>query len=253
MWAERLSDCKDPSDWGYCTCHVYSCGYSQPHRTHISVERLLNGTAETDCSAGVSWWLYKGGFLPECPWFSTANEREYLQAQGFEIIDANAGFVRMQRNDVLLRERNDAAGILGHTALYIGDGMQAEALRTERHDAGYDGSIPGDQDGGETVVRPLTYDWDYVIRKPGSSDEPDQPSSLLELTTMTFLFTTSGKHRGHVYYYDGGRIWHVRTSEQQRAVKKAYKFATGHDMPFFYMGDDGDQLFDLVCSKPCRE
>ena len=245
MWATNLNDCNDPADYAYCTCEVYSCGYSQPKRDHISVEYLKAGTAETDCSAGVSWWLWKGGYLDECPWFHTKIEREYLQEHGFDLIDANAGFVKMQRNDVLWRP--------GHTALYIGEGMQAEALRTERHDAGYDGSIPGDQDGGETVVRPLTYDWDYVIRKPGSSDEPEQPSSLLEMKTMTFLFTTSGKHRGHVYYYDGGRIWHVRTSEQQKAVKKAYKFATGQDMPFFYLGDDGDQLFDLVCSEPCRE
>lgn len=245
MWATDIHECVDPSDYAYCTCKVYSCGYSQPNRTHISVERLVDGTAETDCSAGVSWWLYKGGYLDDNPWFHTAIEREYLAEHGFEVIDANAGFVKMQRNDVLLRERNDARGVTGHTALYIGDGMQAEALRTERHDAGYDGSIPGDQDGGETVVRPLTYDWDWVLRKI-------QTPTIQELIVMSFLFTSGGNHRGRVYFYDSGKIWHVRSSAQQTEIKKAYKMATGKDMPFFYL-ENGDHLFALVCSTPVTE
>ena len=91
MWAKTLDTCQDPSDYAYCTCAVYSCGYSQPNRKHISVMYLEQGIAETDCSAGVSWWLYMGGYLDECPWFHTAIERDYLTAHGFEAIDANAG------------------------------------------------------------------------------------------------------------------------------------------------------------------
>ena len=120
-WAHRLKDCNDPADWGYCTCAVYSCGYSQPHRDWLTVERLEAGTAETDCSYGVGWWLYKGGYLDDNPAFSTATMLDYFRGLGWVIIDANAGFVALERNDVLLRQ--------GHTALYIGDGMQAEATR----------------------------------------------------------------------------------------------------------------------------
>ena len=249
MWAKTLDTCQDPSDYAYCTCAVYSCGYSQPPRDWLTLARLEAGTAETDCSYGVGQWLTWGGYLDENPGFHTAIEREYLTAHGFEAIDANAGFVSMQRNDVLLRDRNDALGILGHTALYIGDGYQAEALRDENHDAGYEGTTPGDQDGGETVVRRLTSDWDWVLRK---IEAPTPKPTIQELISMTFLFTSGGNHRGKVYYYDGGKIWHVKNSQQQTEVKKAYKMACGKDMPFFYL-ENGDQLFALVCSSPVTE
>lgn len=240
MWASNIETCQDPADYAYCTCAVYSCGYSQPNRENISVARLKEGTAETDCSAGVSWWLYKGGYLPECPWFHTAIEADYLTAHGFEIFAF--GTRANIRNDVLLRVRNDSAGILGHTALYLGEGKQAEAIRDENHQAGYEGTIPGDQDGGETIVRNLSMDWDYVLRRI-------QPPSIKELIQMCFIFTTGGNHRGHVYYYDSGHIWHVKNTAQQSILKKAYKNATGQDLPFFYL-EDGDALFALLDQGP---
>ena len=215
-WAQTLETCQDPADYAYCTCKVYSCGYSQPKRDHISVEYLRAGTAETDCSAGVSWWLWKGGYLDECPWFHTKIEREYLQEHGYDLIDANAGFVKMQRNDVLWRP--------GHTALYIGEGMQAEALRTERHDAGYDGSTPGDQDQGETVVRKLTLDWDYILRKRNPPTYETDTKTDTEVTPMGKLV---------MYYSDADKrnmLWdgcfdhvpyHLNVAEKQ-AVETLY-------------------------------
>jgi len=221
-WAETLETCQDPADYAYCTCKVYSCGYSQPKRDHLTIERLKAGTAETDCSYGVGWWLFKGGYLSENPAFYTAIERAYLAEHGFEVIDANAGFVKMQRNDVLLRERNDARGVTGHTALYIGEGMQAEALRTERHDAGYDGSTPGDNDGGETVVRKLTMDWDYVIRKRNPPTyEPDGGETITNGGTMPILYDGSD---GKVYYWTGDPEsvpYHV-SGEEMQALQKVY-------------------------------
>ena len=239
-WALSLAECRDPADWAYCTCAVYSCGYSQPNRKHISVDYLEAGTAETDCSAGVSYWLYKGGYLDENPWFHTAIEREYLRDHGFEVIDANAGFVKMQRNDVLLRERNDARGITGHTALYIGEGYQAEALRTERGDAGYDGSTPGDQDGGETVVRPLTYDWDWVIRKPGPKPSTPTPTTG---DTMTCIISMGGND--NMWLYDGGRLIQIQTEEQQETLKYMHLQATGNPMPQFHV-PNGSCLINLL-------
>jgi hypothetical protein len=162
----------------------------------------------------VSWWLWKGGYLDECPWFHTKIEREYLQEHGYDLIDANAGFVKMQRNDVLWRP--------GHTALYIGEGMQAEALRTERHDAGYDGSTPGDQDQGETVVRKLTMDWDYVIRKRNPPTyEPDGGETITNGGTMPILYDGSD---GHVYYWNGSPEcvpYHV-SGDEKTALEKVY-------------------------------
>lgn len=40
MWAHNLDTCKDPSDYAYCTCAVYSCGYSQPNRKNLTFKRL---------------------------------------------------------------------------------------------------------------------------------------------------------------------------------------------------------------------
>ena len=240
MWAHSMAECADPADWAYCTCAVYSCGYSQPHRDWLTVERLEAGTAETDCSYGVSWWLFKGGYLSENPAFDTAIERAYLAEHGFEVIDANAGFVKMQRNDVLLRERNDARGVTGHTALYIGDGLQAEALRTERHDAGYDGSTPGDNDGGETVVRALTFDWDWVIRRPGP--KPSEPAPT-EGVTMTCIISMGDND--HMWLYDGGRLIQIQTEEQQEALKFMHLQATGRDMPQFHV-PNGQCLLGLL-------
>lgn len=234
MWAQTLETCNDPSDFAYCTCAVYSCGYSQPHRNWLTFERLRAGTAETDCSYGVGTWLYWGGYLDENPGFSTATMIDYFRELGWEVIDANAGFVALERNDVLLRQ--------GHTALYIGDGMQAEALRDEHHQAGYEGTTPGDQDGGETMVRPLTFDWDWVIRKR------DQPNPVAPIPTeegneMTFIFSCDAND--HMWLYDGGRVVQIRTETQQETLKEAHRRATGRDMPQFHL-NTGDSLIDLL-------
>ena len=237
MWAKTLQDCHDASDYAYCTCAVYSCGYSQPKRTNISIARLQNGTAETDCSAGVSWWLFMGGLLDENPWFHTAIERDYLLNHGFTTFPFGA--LPLKRNDVLLRVAK--TNVLGHTALYIGEGLQAEAVRDENHQAGYEGTIPGDNDGGETVVNNVTNDWDYVFR------------SIKVLPTyegilnMTFLFTCDGKHKGHVWYYDSGKIFLVKTAKQKTTLMQAYHNSTKEAMPFFHL-ENGDDLFAIVGS-----
>ena len=232
-WAHRLEDCNDASDFAYCTCAVYSCGYSQPHRDWLTFERLRTGTAETDCSYGVGTWLHWGGLLDENPGFSTATMLDFFRGLGWEIIDANAGFVHMERNDVLLRN--------GHTALYIGDGMQAEALRDEHHQAGYEGTTPGDQDGGETMVRPLTFDWDWVIRKP--DPRPSAPVPTDEGGTMTFIFSCDGSKDMHLY--DGGRVVRIQTKEQQETLKYMHLQATGRPMPQFHV-PNGKCVIDLL-------
>ena len=242
MWAQTLETCNDPSDFAYCTCAVYSCGYSQPHRDWLTFERLRAGTAETDCSYGVGTWLYWGGYLDENPGFSTAYERQYLMDCGFEAIDANAGFVKMQRNDVLLRDRNEARGILGHTALYIGDGMQAEALRDENHQAGYEGTIPGDNDGGETVVRPLTLDWDWVIRKT-DKPVPVAPIPTIGDESMAFIFSCDANE--HMWYCGGDHVIQIRTKAQEDALKDAHLRATGRQLPQFHL-PNGGALIDLL-------
>lgn len=232
-WATNLDACKDASDYAYCTCAVYSCGYSQANRTDIGLRRLREGTAETDCSAGVSWWLYMGGLIDVCPWFATSYEREWLTERGFELFDF--GDRDLERNDVLWKP--------GHTGLYIGEGMQAEAVRDEHGGKG-DGAEPGDQDQGETVVRALTHNWRQVLRKPGAND----PKGM-EGDGMTFLFTSDGVHANHVYLYDGLQVRKVETYDQQEVVKEAYRRCTGNEIPMFHL-PGGDHLIALVNSGP---
>ena len=175
-----------------------------------------------------------GGFLNENPWFHTAIEREYLQEHGFEMFPF--GSRTLERNDVLWES--------GHTGLYIGEGMQAEALRDENHQAGYEGTEAGDQDGGETVVRALTYGWKQVLRKPGAATSGD-----MEADDMTFLFTTDGVHADHVYLYDGLQVRLVATYDQQEVVKEAYRRCRGEEIPMFHL-TGGDHLIALVNGGP---
>lgn len=230
--------CKDPSDYAYCTCAVYSCGYSQPNRKHISVERLESGTAECDCSSGVSWWLYMGGFLDECPWFHTAIEREYLLEHGFEMFPFTEG--KLERNDVLWRE--------GHTGLYIGDSMQAEALRTERHDAGWNGSEEGDQDGGETVVRLMTYDWEYYLRKV------DEPRRKRGQGADEMICIIQPNEESILWYIDGANVHPLAHPDEAEAIRKLYKETHGGEkIPEFKFGTKSapwaTRLKDALCRK----
>jgi hypothetical protein len=157
----------------------------------------------------------------------------WLTERGFEIFDF--GDRELERNDVLWMP--------GHTGLYIGEGMQAEALRDEHHGKG-DGAEPGDQDQGETVVRPLTYGWKQVLRKPGAAT-----SGSMEGDDMTFLFTTDGVHADHVYLYDGLQVRTVATYDQQEVVKEAYRRCHGAEIPMFHLAG-GDHLIALVNSGP---
>lgn len=217
-WAKRLTDAKDPSDWAYLSCAVFSCGYSQPKRANISESRLLQGTAETDCSYGVNWWLYKGGFLDECVGFSTRTMIDYLESYGFTLY--NAGAVDPQRNDVLWRS--------GHTAMYIGNGLQAEALRTERGDAGYSGSTPGDQDGGETVVRAYPAGgWTYILRPPA---QPEPPKEGWIKEDGRWRFYVNGEIGRNVWAKWEGDWW--------------YMGADGYAIKSQWLDDDGWYYFD---------
>ena len=199
---------------------------------HDYIEEVISSCTEKDRKL-IEFLM--SGYLDENPAYHTKIEREYLASHGYDLIDANTGgFIAMQRNDVLWRT--------GHTGLYIGDGMQAEAIRDENHDAGYEGTEPGDQDGGETVVRPLTLDWDYVIRKR-DKPKPVAPIPTDEGETMTFIFSCDSNR--HMWLYDGGRVVQIKTESQQEALKEAHMRATGRPMPQFHLANGG-ALIDLL-------
>lgn len=227
-WATTLKTCKDPSDYAWCTCAEYSCGYSQPNRKNLSFSRLESGTAEADCSSAVNTWLYWGEYLDELVYFYTSIEREYLLGKGFRYVGDNES---PKRNDVLWRQ--------GHTGLYIGDGLQAELVRDENHDAGWEGSIPGDQDGGESIIKTFyRYEWDAILRKVNPS-EYDK-----EVKDMTFIFRPNGDEKRVLTLYDGGTIHPLMSQSEVDAIKEAYRKSEGGEIPMFELGNRDNMLGD---------
>lgn len=228
MWARTLSVCKDPSDFAYCVCEVYSTGYSQPNRKQISIERLEKGIARADCSSMVSWVLYMGGFLTECPWFYTAIERDYLKNRGWTELES--GLFAPERNDVLWRE--------GHTAIYIGHNLVAELIHDENWDAGWEGEQAGDQTGDESrLIQFKGYEWEYILRAPDSVRNPDKEDETVERKQeMTFLFRPNDDEKQPMMFYDGGFISVLANEDEEASVKEAYKKATGLDIPVISIG-----------------
>lgn len=227
MWAKTLSTCKDPSDYAYCVCEVYSTGYSQPNRKQISVELLEQNIARADCSSMVSWVLYMGGFLKECPWFYTAIERDYLKERGWRELES--GVFPPERNDVLWRE--------GHTAIYIGNGLVAELIHDENWDAGWEGEQAGDQTGDESrLIQFKGYDWEYILRAPDDVRNHEEKDEEEGDSEMTFIFRPNGDEKQPLMFYDGGWISPLESDAEKDSVAEAYRKATGRDIPMFEIG-----------------
>jgi len=218
-WAQSLEECRDAADYAYCTCAVYSCGYSQEDRENLTFDLLRKGEAETDCSMGVNTWLHWGGLLDELIGFWTAIEIDYLVSKGFALLSAT---VAPRRNDVLWRK--------GHTALYIGDGMQAEALWSEDHS--YDGE-PGDQTGGETIVREYPAGgWDYILRPPAHEKEEDTEDE------MVCVFRPNNDESQPLCYYDGVIVHPLESQAKYDAVNEMYqKLHGGKNIPTISLGE----------------
>jgi len=221
LYATKLDECRDPSDYMYVACSVWSVGYSQPNRTHV-----YDG-GETDCSALVSWATRKalGLTVQQLPWFSTYSELAALAPFGFR--QYRPSQVEPMRNDVLWRE--------GHTAYYIGDGMIAQASRTENYDAGWNGSKAGDQDGGETNL--ARYDasrWTLVLR----NEELAALGQAIENEgTDEMALIIKPNHTTTHYYFDGHDLHAIGRQSEMDALKKAYK-TIGQELKVSYWKKD---------------
>lgn len=232
LYATNLDECRDPSDYMYVACAVWSVGYSQPNRTHV-----YDG-GETDCSALVSWATRKALDLTvqQLPWFSTYSELAALAPFGFR--QYRPSQVEPMRNDVLWRE--------GHTAYYIGDGMIAQASRTENYDAGWNGSQAGDQDGGETNL--ARYDasrWTLVLRNEelaalGQAIENDGGNEMALVIKPNHTMTH--------YYFDGHDLHAVGRQSEMDALKKAYK-TIGQELKVSYWKRDEFEALQNVLAR----
>ena len=238
MWSKTLSTCKDPADYAYCVCVVYSTGYSQPNRKQISVMRLESGIARADCSSMVSWVLHMGGFLPECPWFYTAIERDYLKEHNFTELEC--GIFEPKRNDVLWRP--------GHTALYIGEGLVAELIHDENNDAGWEGEEAGDQTGDES--RLISYnpnEWDYMLRY-----NKQEVPSIQGVDEMIAIVQPNDDKR--LVYIDGAFAHPLEHPDEAEALDMLYAAThNGAKIPRTKIGDKdapwGTRLIDAINRK----
>lgn len=231
LYATKLEECRDPSDYMYVACAVWSVGYSQPNRTHV-----YDG-GETDCSALVSWATRKalGLTTDQLPWFSTYSELAALAPYGFKQLRPSQ--TEPMRNDVLWRE--------GHTAYYIGDGMIAQASRTENYDAGWNGSQAGDQDGGETNL--ARYDasrWTLVLR----NEELAALGQAIEDGGNEMALIIKPNHTTTHYYFDGHDLHAIGRQSEMDALKKAYK-TVGQELKVSYWKRDEFEALQNVLAR----
>ena len=119
-----------------------------------------------DCSSAViTAWERAGVLVKAAGAGYTGNMRGAFLRCGFADVTkrvelcSGAGLLR---GDVLLNVRH-------HTAIYCGNGLEAEASINEK--GGVAGGEPGDQTGREILIRPYrNYPWDCVLRYGGETE-----------------------------------------------------------------------------------
>lgn len=144
-------------DW----CRDDSHGYDQIYR--------WGERGDYDCSAGVIQ-AYQNAGMPVKTLGATytGNMRSVFRRAGFiEVPKSSINWSTgegLLRGDVLLNEAH-------HTAMYCGNGKEAEFSINER--GGATGGQPGDQTGREALIRSIrNYPWDVVLRLPADPSKP---------------------------------------------------------------------------------
>ncbi len=102
--------------------------YSMGNRLYIYNN---NGTHDMDCSSFVFYALYCSGYLPgESPTapFTTVSMGGVLRQYGFSRIGSSSD-VTLRPGDILIRHENGLSGAEDHTEIYIGNGMNAAAVK----------------------------------------------------------------------------------------------------------------------------
>jgi GH25 family lysozyme M1 (1,4-beta-N-acetylmuramidase) len=204
-------------------------GYSQPNREGTGGKEVLTlsdntmvtiHTGDFDCSSLIEECAEALGLLARDTWMWTGNECELLEMHGFYQVPLG----QVERGDILWRE--------GHTEMYLGNGLQGGARRSEYGTA--DGQT-GDQDGYEICASAYrASDWTRAYRcgltRPGSGH------TIGCEDTMAMLIHPKDENK--VYYWDGSPEcvpYHVSGAEKA-AVEAAYKASHGGAaIPFFEM------------------
>ena len=172
-------------------------GYSQSDRTSVWGNFFKNGKYNADCSSLVVGALKYAGFNVGNASY-TGNFLEELVPRGWKKIKPDGN---PKPGDILLNVKN-------HTAMYIGNGMVAEASRDEH--GRYTGGKRGDQDGNEVRRREYyTFQpggWNWYLRWSGASAAA--PSSTAPATTATAKPKQKPREPEYRVFRDGSwRYW----------------------------------------------
>lgn len=124
-----------------------------------------------DCSSAVITAYQKAGVPVKASGATyTGNMRAVFLRCGFKDVTVKVNLENgrgLEAGDVLLNE-------IHHTAMYIGDGLEAEASINEF--GGAHGGEPGDQTGREVLIKSYrNFPWDCVLRYMGNGSE-EKPS-----------------------------------------------------------------------------
>lgn len=157
-------------------------GYSQPHRAGSGgVEWLQHSdgtwyalhTGDYDCSEMVRSCVAAAGLIDWDYWSSymwTGNEDAVLRGAGFERVPLDS----LERGDVLWMD--------GHTGVYLGAGLMADAHGDEYGDIW--GPSVGDQTGREIEIRSVwSCGWTRAYRAPEDDMTDEQIAKLADVLT----------------------------------------------------------------------
>lgn len=133
-----------------------------------------------DCSAAViAAWELAGVPVRSNGASYTGNMRGVFLRCGFRDVTADIDLAvgaGLKRGDVLLNCQH-------HTAIYCGDGKEAEASINELGTV--TGGQPGDQTGREFLIRAYrNYPWDCVLRYSGGEAAEDKPARAMCAVTI---------------------------------------------------------------------
>lgn len=160
-----------------------SHGYSQPNRAGVGTGgtaaeffslsdgyRVGVARGDRDCSSAAIECYAAQGIATGGAW-STSDMVRCMVSTGL--------FEKLPRSTWRNPERGDMLVAQGkHVAMALGDGKVGEFVRSERHSAH---GTPGDQDGGESIIRGLYDDgWDCVLRYCGPDTEEEVTNEDIE-------------------------------------------------------------------------
>lgn len=233
--------------------HGYTWGARWGNGNYNDVVKIDGRTyglsfGDRDCSSSVidSWrnavvyTPYKGCFDRAT---YTGNMRSVFVASGlFEV----QGVHQAQIGDIYL---NDTC----HTAMSQGGGLLSEFSIAEN---GTCYGAEGDQTGWEShITNYYNYPWNCVLHYNGKADKYLLPTKKIEEVLFMaqkneFTFVVHPDKCGKLFFVSGAHINHIPNEEALKYLKKAYKSATGADIPMFAMGSkkapEGLRLFQAL-------